>query len=705
MSRAAGGSLVVRASGELTPNIREPNTSLILLSLSGVVAAPEVPRRLVGADGATLQRVVVLEGSGRDGPELRVQIRHAPGTRPLVASTPEGLEVVFAAPEPAPAAGAGPTPAAGNISLAMRDAPLSDLIRTVTKHSDETILMDAEIPKRISIVGPLRYSLAQARAMLDTALLLHGFVAVPMPGGGRKIVPISGAPLPWVEALDAEPGDEPVTTLLHLESIDAQFMLAAVAPLVGSDTVAVVEPSSNGIVMAGSARKIARLRDAMRILDDTGSEQQVIWSLRHRQAGEVLALIEDAFPDDLIRGRADERTNRLILGVRAERVGEIRRLVSRLDREPVGSGELHVLRIQHTDAEGLADIILELRDGAEESDFRSGPLVGREFALEVDEATRSLVLRADPITAQVVADLVAELDVRPPRVRVFVTVAEIFSDDELRLGVDSFIPITTPNDVGDTVAVIATNPSGGGLPSVATPERSFLSRVTRSPVLLPIVDPDGNPVEVSRGSVVITANEGYFRSQTLITPELLVASGEEQEIFSGNNVPVPVAQASSGEAARALETRTNVERRDTGTTLRVKPTVGEQGGVRLELLVEVSALSGSAAGNVERVGPTFTERSIEANVHLTTENAVVIAFATQPLVFHTLVGVPYLSRIPLLGALFRTTVRETSQSTLLVTVRAVSEREGAALLSSFLEEQYLALELEESWPPAARSDG
>ena len=47
----------------------------------------------------------------------------------------------------------------------------------------------------------------------------------------------------------------------------------------------------------------------------------------------------------------------------------------------------------------------------------------------------------------------------------------------------------------------------------------------------------GNPVEVSRGSVVITANEGRFRSQMLMTPELLVASGEEQEIFSGNNIP------------------------------------------------------------------------------------------------------------------------------------------------------------------------
>jgi general secretion pathway protein D len=259
------------------------------------------------------------------------------------------------------------------------------------------------------------------------------------------------------------------------------------------------------------------------------------------------------------------------------------------------------------------------------------------------------------------------------------------------------------------VAVIATNPSGGGLPSAATPERNFLARVTRSPVLLPIVGPDGNPVEVSRGSVVITANEGRFRSQMLMTPELLVASGEEQEIFSGNNIPVPVSESSGdGEirAGDALQTRTNVERRDTGTTLRVKPTVGKQGGVQLELHVEVSALSGSAAGDVDRVGPTFTERSIEANVHLTTENSVVIAFATQPLVFHTLVGVPYLSRIPLLGALFRTTVSETSQSTLLVTVRAVSEREGAALLSSFLEEHVLAFESEESWPPpAARSDG
>jgi general secretion pathway protein D len=133
--------------------------------------------------------------------------------------------------------------------------------------------------------------------------------------------------------------------------------------------------------------------------------------------------------------------------------------------------------------------------------------------------------------------------------------------------------------------------------------------------------------------------------------------------------------------------------------------VGQSGGVQLELHVEVSAISGSAAGDVERVGPTFTERRIEANVHLETENVVVIAFATQPLVFHTMVGVPFLSRLPFLGALFRTTTRQTSQSTLLATVQAVIEREGAGLLSSVLEEHLLVLAAEESPPPPAESGG
>ena len=115
----------------------------------------------------------------------------------------------------------------------------------------------------------------------------------------------------------------------------------------------------------------------------------------------------------------------------------------------------------------------------------------------------------------------------------------------------------------------------------------------------------------------------------------MITSGDEHEIFAGDNIPIPVAQtegrAADGPATSARCSQ-NIERQDVGTTLRVTPTVGERGGVRLELTVEVSSLGASVAGDVEEVGPTIQEIIVESTIRLRDGEIAVIATAARPTV-------------------------------------------------------------------------
>ena len=208
-------------------------------------------------------------------------------------------------------------------------------------------------------------------------------------------------------------------------------------------------------------------------------------------------------------------------------------------------------------------------------------------------------------------------------------------------------------------------------------------------------------------------------------PTLLITSGDEHEIFAGDNVPVPVAareeprgserppergrpepeprgpgrarpsrprsarERGAGRGVRDRRTGTgttgtgtdwsncvvfavsqNIERKDVGTTLRVTPTVGAQGGVTLELRVEVSSLTESLAGPVEEVGPTIRDVTIESTIRLQGGEIAVIATAALPELQRKTTGIPWLMDIPVLGWAFRTTDEQTLNRHLLVAARA-----------------------------------
>jgi general secretion pathway protein D len=453
-------------------------------------------------------------------------------------------------------------------------------------------------------------------------------------------------------------------------------------PLLGAQTLGVAVPSSNALILAGSSARIARLSVAIEALDAAADERRVVLRLRHREAADVAPLVREVFdaralPDVV----PDERTNALILRVRPSRLPEVRALVARIDRPPIGPGQFHVLPVQHADPDRIATELRVLQTGSAERSVRGADsLSGRDFAVAVDRPTHSLVLRADPETARVIADVLAEIDRIPARVLVEVTVAEVTTGRSLELGFDFFVPVTEPKGPNDLVGAVLVNPSGGGLQALGGGDASTLVRFTRAPLLVPVVGPGGTvqTLSIPRDSYALTADERELEVRTVARPRLLVANGEEQRIFVGDNVPVPRAQSGTGSP---LEVRQNVERHDVGLQLDVRPTLGQEGGVRLELQIHQSRITESLAGDTDRVGPTFAERELAATVRLEHGEIAVVGFLSGPSQATREVGVPWLRSIPVLGFLFRNTLEVELESTLLIAVSATLRREGAEQLA------------------------
>jgi general secretion pathway protein D len=192
-------------------------------------------------------------------------------------------------------------------------------------------------------------------------------------------------------------------------------------------------------------------------------------------------------------------------------------------------------------------------------------------------------------------------------------------------------------------------------------------------VLVPVViNGQVVPVAIPRETAAITAQAQTIYTRLILRPRLTVISGEEHEIFVGENVPILTA-STNATAADPLQTSQNIERQDVGVVLRVTPTLGELGSIVLELQVEVSALAPSQAGNIRQVGPTIRERVLTSTVRLESDRVAMIGWQSGPVQQLLRTGVPWLRDIPILGFLFQASEERTLENNLLISVTAWSD--------------------------------
>ena len=162
----------------------------------------------------------------------------------------------------------------------------------------------------------------------------------------------------------------------------------------------------------------------------------------------------------------------------------------------------------------------------------------------------------------------------------------------------------------------------------------------------------------------------------LSTPTLLTLDNEEARIVVGQNVPFVTGQYTSTPTGTTgvVNPFQTIERRDVGLTLRVKPQISESGTVRLQIFQEVSSISPT----LNTSGLITNKRSIESNVLVEDGSIVVLGGLLQDEFSGNQDQVPGLSRLPILGHLFRSEARKRNKSNLMVFLRPVVVRDAAS---------------------------
>jgi general secretion pathway protein D len=261
-----------------------------------------------------------------------------------------------------------------------------------------------------------------------------------------------------------------------------------------------------------------------------------------------------------------------------------------------------------------------------------------DIRIIADDTTNSLVIRAAPREYQRIREALEELDILPLQVLIEATIAEVTLNDELRFGIEWFFRS------GDFEFTFD--------PGSFTPLAGFRG-----------VFASGNDVRV-----LLQALDEVTDVNVVSSPQLMVLDNQTARIQVGDQVPISVQSATSVLDPDAPVVN-SIEYRDTGVILLVTPRVNASGLVIMEIQQEISNVVQAPSQTVAEVtSPTINQRQINSTVAIASGETVALGGLIQDERERSRSGIPLLSDIPVVGALFRTDSNTMRRTELLVLI-------------------------------------
>jgi pilus assembly protein CpaC len=155
-------------------------------------------------------------------------------------------------------------------------------------------------------------------------------------------------------------------------------------------------------------------------------------------------------------------------------------------------------------------------------------------------------------------------------------------------------------------------------------------------------------------------SKGFF--QSLAEPNLIAYNGEEASFLAGGEIPIPVVQGGGANSA------VTVIYKEFGIKLNFRPVIAGD-IIRLRVSPEVSTLDFANGITLEgfRI-PALSTRRAQTNVELRDGQSFAIAGLLDNLTQEDAAAIPFLSRLPIIGNLFKSKADRAERTELMVLI-------------------------------------
>lgn len=614
------------------------------------------------------------------------------GTGPLVAPKP-----------------VNPASQQGAVSLNFEAADVREVAKAILADIlNQNYIVDPRVQGTVTLRTVRPMPADALLATLESALRLNGVVMV-FENGLYKLMPAAASRGSVAPRLPGRVGGYTVQ-VVPLRFVGVREMARLLEPFAPEGGIVRQDDARNLLVIAGTQNEMQSMLDTIETFDvdwlagmsfglftltnlDARNVAQDFGRLLGERTGELLT--------GLIRVVPLERMNAILVITPQPRYLELARsLIERLDRSNAGGQQLYVYHVQNGRAENLAVLLSQVYGvqgpqqappGAQVAPGRtptqmgqvgtstplgSGPQtlsstggmtqpaaqgqqpvtpagvrtpsgvagaggevggISNTVRIVPDRDNNFLVILATAAEYEKIESALRRLDTIPRQVLIEVTLAEITLTDEMSFGVDWSFARGQGSGALDLGAA--------GI-SALTPGFSYVFQQTT-----------GNNIKAA-----LNALAGQNRVNVLSSPHVLVADNQAARIQVGDNVPVAGPQTVTGTG----QITTSVQYVETGIILNVTPRINASGLVTLDINQEVSQASATTSSGLN--SPTISKRAAKSIVTVQSGETMVLGGLISDQRTRGSAGLPLVSNIPVVGALFGSQNYKTSKTELVVLI-------------------------------------
>ncbi|MDR0901531.1 MAG: type II secretory pathway, component PulD [Opitutaceae bacterium] len=657
-------------------------------------------------------------------PSARAQDADEPA-EPAVSATAPAPETAAPAPAPSPVPAAAasaqpvvqttPLTPSGNPNERLSQfnfpsMPLSMVIPELENLTGRTVLRQQGLPNvEITLVFKIPPTRGEALQALETVLNLNQIALVPLGDKFVKMLPMPSvrfeAPL-MIDgtALDHPPSGRVATKLFQLEFLRVAEFVPQIATLLNASigSFSLFE-KANAVLITDSISTLQRIEVLVKKLDQpiSAGMSTKFYTLRFAKASDLVAKLRAILQGPLLQQlssattyNADDRTNQIVLICDARQFPFFDDLVNKLDVKADPNTRTEVIHLNNANAKEVATLLSTLVAGQikaaqqaqaastsanqrqqrqqqqqQQAAARTTQAANRpaaqpavttttinlpgninvssseEFStlitIQPDERSNAVVVSGTVDDIRIIQELVAKIDILLAQVRIEVVIAEVSLTDTDESGISS-LGLTVRN--GKLVGV---NAGGAGFTVGGEASGGF-----------PAVGHTG-----LLGSIGLTTTPRKSNTKIISTPSIVTAHNKEAFIKVGEKRPV--ISGYQTDSSTLTGSRSTVTQQDIGLELKVKPLIGKDGSVQMEITQTVQNIKDTTIidGNEQ---PIVGNREAQSFINVYSGEIVVLGGLQEQ---SDTKSRTRLGPIPLIGDLLGTRKKEKRRSDLIFFIR------------------------------------
>jgi type II secretory pathway component GspD/PulD (secretin) len=545
-----------------------------------------------------------------------------------------------AQPEGPPAQIAPASVRGGMVTLNFDDADVYSVIQTVFGDVLRVnYIVDPRVKGRVTFRSVSPVPRESIMPLMEVVLRLNG-IGLVEEGGLYRIVPIADVSKePAPVSIGRDPDKIPSTGRSLLQVIPIRYVsstevIRLLGPFLSANALVVDVPKSNQIIVVDTDANVKRLLRLIDVFDNEAVKQKrpqiFVYHCQNGKAKDIAGTLQQVFLG-ATGSSATAPTSQPAVGA-----------LPQAPPPPVTSGYS-----QKSSVPGGEQLVSD---------------VTRIFP---DEILNAVIVLATPEDYEMIRSTLVRIDIVPRQVVIEGVIAQVTLTDNLSIGLSYLIKA-----------------SAGGIDfNIGLNSGTLIDTTKQAGTGFTVIGTDSS----GQLRAYITALATESKAKLLAAPHILVSDNREARIQVGQQVPITTSEtyAQAGVVPQRI-----VQYKDIGIILKVKPRVNEGGLVALEVGQEVSTFSTIPLGNVGETQIIINKTEATTNLVVQDGQTIVIGGLIREDTSKSLSGIPWISRIPLIGWLFGNTENDKSRAELIILLTPhvmKNQKEAKAVTSDYVD--------------------